>query len=86
MAATKDGSGIKVTIKKTSNADGYKIYVAFDEDRSLYLDDEKNHYSVDRWSYGYEEIATVKKSGTKKRMNGLGVRPVITLDLVAGNS
>ena len=77
VAATKDGSGIKVTIKKTSNADGYKIYVAFDEARSLYLDDEKNHYSASRWSYGYEEIATVKKSGTKKRSITLKAKDLI---------
>ena len=40
IKATKNETGIMVTIGKTKYAEGYEIYVTFEADNSLYIDDE----------------------------------------------
>ena len=66
VKALKNNSGIKVTVNKTKNADGYKVYVEFGSDESLYTIDEKP-VCEDNLSFYAKNVATIDKDGTKKR-------------------
>ena len=67
ITALKEKKGIKVTIGKTKNADGFKVYVYFGSDESLYTIDDKP-LCVDNMSFeDYKNVASVDQNGKKKR-------------------
>ncbi len=67
ITALKEKKGIKVTIGKTKNADGFKVFVYFGSDESLYTIDDKP-LCVDNMSFeDYKNVASVDQNGKKKR-------------------
>lgn len=68
VKATKGEKGIKITIKKTKDAEGYELFLAFKSDECLYKDDDIV-YCHDNLSFdfGFTPFKKVELSGDKKR-------------------
>lgn len=66
IKASKSEAGIKVTIGKTKDAEGYEVYLTYEADNSLYKDGD-DWYCYDNFSKTDEYIKTFEVSGTKKR-------------------
>ena len=67
VKAAKNEAGIKLTIKKTKDAEGYEVYLSYQADNSLYKDGDE-WYCNDNFSIEEETIVkTIELSGTKKR-------------------
>ena len=67
IKAAKNETGIKVTIGKTKDAEGYEVYLTtYEADNSLYKDGD-DFYCYDNFSKTDKYIKTIELSGTKKR-------------------
>ena len=66
IKAAKNETGIKVTIGKTKDAEGYEVYLTYETDNSLYKDGDDS-YCYDKFSKTDKYIKTIELSGTKKR-------------------
>lgn len=66
IKTAKNEAGIKLTIKKTKDAEGYEVYLTYEADNSLYKDGD-DLYCYDNFSCQEKLVKNIDLSGTKKR-------------------